>query len=92
MSGFYAYLVARGDAGIETNPVPRGLATRRDGGSRRTRTVPLVRVPVRLPKILAPEEVDALFGALRSHRDRAVVAAMVFGGLRRCEVLGAAPR
>ena len=87
VSGLYAYLVARGDAGIDTNPVPRGLATRRSG-SRRARTVPLVRVPVRLPKILSPAEVDALFGALRTHRDRAMVAAMVFGGLRRCEVLG----
>ena len=27
-------------------------------------------------------------GALRTHRDPAMVAAMVFGGLRRCEVLG----
>ena len=27
-------------------------------------------------------------GALRTHRDRAMVAAMVLGGLRRCEVLG----
>ena len=26
--------------------------------------------------------------ALRTHRDRAMVAAMVLGGLRRCEVLG----
>ena len=87
VSGFYAYLVARGDAGVETNPVPRGLATRR-GGSRRTTTVPLVRVRKRLPEILAPAEVDALFAALRTSRDRTIVAAMVFGGLRRCEVLG----
>lgn len=87
VSGFYAYLVARGDAGVDVNPVPRGLATRR-GGSRRTTTVPLVRVRKRLPEILTPAEVDALFGALRTSRDRAIVAAMVFGGLRRCEVLG----
>jgi integrase/recombinase XerD len=32
--------------------------------------------------------VDALTAALRTHRDRAMVAAMVLGGLRRCEVLG----
>jgi site-specific recombinase XerD len=32
--------------------------------------------------------VDALTGALRTYRDRAMVAAMVLGGLRRCEVLG----
>jgi site-specific recombinase XerD len=41
-----------------------------------------------LPRILTPPEVDELTGALRTHRDRAMVAAMVFGGLRRCEVLG----
>jgi site-specific recombinase XerD len=86
VSGFYAYLVARGDAGVRTNPVPRGLSTRRRGG--RTKTVPLVRVPRTLPKILSPAEVDALIGALRTHRDRAMVFAMVLGGLRRCEVLG----
>ena len=41
-----------------------------------------------MPRILTPGEVDALIGALRTHRDRAMVAAMVLGGLRRCEVLG----
>ncbi|HEU4489303.1 MAG TPA: tyrosine-type recombinase/integrase [Jiangellales bacterium] len=41
-----------------------------------------------LPRVLAPGQVDALTGALRTHRDRAMVAAMVLGGLRRCEVLG----
>ena len=41
-----------------------------------------------LPRILTPAEVDALMAALRTHRDRAMVAAMVLGGLRRCEVLG----
>jgi integrase/recombinase XerD len=86
VSGFYAYLVAWGDTPVETNPVPKGLSTRRRGG--RVRTVPLVRVPRTLPKILAPGEVDALVGALRTRRDRAMVFAMVFGGLRRCEVLG----
>lgn len=29
-----------------------------------------------------------MLGALRTHRDRAMVYAMVLGGLRRCEVLG----
>jgi site-specific recombinase XerD len=32
--------------------------------------------------------VRALLDALRTHRDRAMVLAMVVGGLRRCEVLG----
>jgi integrase/recombinase XerD len=88
VSGFYAYLVARGDTPVAVNPVPRGLATRRSGGSVKSHTVPLVRVPRTLPKILAPLEVDALVGALRSWRDRAMIDAMLLGGLRRCEVLG----
>jgi site-specific recombinase XerD len=50
--------------------------------------VPLVRTTRTLPRILSPAEVDALTSALRTHRDRAMVAAMVLGGLRRCEVLG----
>lgn len=86
ISGFYAYLVARGDTPVTANPVPRGLSTRRRGGRRRQ--VPLVRVPRTLPKILSPAEVTALLGALRTDRDRAMVYAMVLGGLRRCEVLG----
>jgi len=86
VSGFYAYMIARGDTAVGTNPVPRGLSTRRRGG--RSQSVPLVRVPRTLPKILSPAEVDALIGALRSHRDRAMVFAMLLGGLRRCEVLG----
>src|SRR5207248_8439127 len=35
-----------------------------------------------------PPDVDALLGALRTRRDRAMVEVMLFGGLRRCEVLG----
>jgi integrase len=72
---------------VAANPVPRGLPTRRER-SRPGQGVPLVRAVRRLPRILAPAEVDALMAALRTHRDRAMVAAMVLGGLRRCEVLG----
>jgi site-specific recombinase XerD len=85
VSGFFAYLQARGD--VAANPVPRGLPTRRER-SRPGQGVPLTRRTRRLPRILTPEEVDALTASLRTHRDRAMVAAMVFGGLRRCEVLG----
>lgn len=88
VSGFYAYLVARGDTAVAANPVPRGLSTRRRGGPKRSRTVPLVRVPRTLPRVLDPAEVDRLIAALRTHRDRGMVEAMVLGGLRRCEVLG----
>jgi integrase/recombinase XerD len=38
--------------------------------------------------VLSPVEVDGLVGALRTDRDRAMIDAMLFGGLRRCEVLG----
>jgi site-specific recombinase XerD len=85
ISGFFAYLQARED--VTANPVPRGLPTRRER-SRPGQGVPLTRRTRRLPRILTPAEVDALTAALRTHRDRAMVAAMVLGGLRRCEVLG----
>jgi integrase/recombinase XerD len=85
VSGLYGFLHARGD--VMVNPVPRGLPTRRER-QRPGKGVPLVRVPRMLPQVLGPAEVDALTAALRTHRDRAMVAAMVLGGLRRCEVLG----
>jgi integrase/recombinase XerD len=86
IAGFYAFVIARGDTPVTANPVPRGLSTRRRGG--RSTTVPLVRVPRELPKILDPVGARALLDALRTHRDRAMVLAMLLGGLRRCEVLG----
>jgi integrase/recombinase XerD len=87
VAGLFEYLLARGDAGVAGNPVPRGLASRRPG--RRGRGgVRLVRTPRTLPRVLSPAEVDALVGALRTRRDRAMVLAMLLGGLRRCEVLG----
>jgi integrase/recombinase XerD len=87
VAGLFEYLLARGDAGVMSNPVPRGLASRRSG--RRGRGgVRLVRTPKTLPRVLSPADVDRLLGALRTRRDRAMVLAMLLGGLRRCEVLG----
>jgi site-specific recombinase XerD len=85
VSGLFAFLQARGD--VVANPVPRSLPTRRER-SRPRQGVPLLRSARTLPTILSPDQVDALICALRTHRDRAMVAAMVLGGLRRCEVLG----
>lgn len=85
VSGLFAYLIVRGDAGIVDNPVPRGLATRRSmtrGGG-----VPLIRTPRTLPRVLSPVDADALVAGARSCRDRAMILAMLLGGLRRCEVL-----
>jgi hypothetical protein len=42
-----------------------------------------VRVPRTLPRILSPWEADRLVAALRTHRDRAMVLAMLLAGLRR---------
>ncbi len=50
--------------------------------------VPLIRAPRTLPRVIGPGEADAFIGALRTHRDQAMVEAMLLGGLRRCEVLG----
>lgn len=85
VSGLYSYLVVT--ERVDRHPVPRGLVTHRD--NRRQRGgVPLVRPARRLPQVLNPEEVVALIDALRTWRDRAMVEAMVLGGLRRVEVLG----
>jgi hypothetical protein len=87
VAGLFDYLIVRDDAGVERNPVPRGLAGRRTR-QRGRGGVRLVRRPRTLPKVLSPVEVDALLGALRTQRDRAIVLAMLLGGLRRCEALG----
>jgi integrase len=86
IAGLFEYLIVRGDAGIDRNPVPRGLAGRR--AQRGRGGVRLVRRPRTLPRVLSPVEVDWLLGALRTQRDRAIVLAMLLAGLRRCEVLG----
>lgn len=83
VSGLFGYLVIIGER--TSNPVPRGLATRRRG---RRGGAPLVRTPRTLPRVLEPNEVNALLGALRRWRDRAMLEAMVLGGLRACEVIG----
>jgi integrase/recombinase XerD len=88
VSGLFDYLAARGDAGVVTNPVPRGLATRGRRGRPGVRGVALIRAPRTLPRVLEPADAEAFLTALRTHRDRAMAQAMLLGGLRRCEVLG----
>jgi site-specific recombinase XerD len=84
ISGLFGFLLACGE--VEANPVPRGLSNRKR--TRTDRGTPLVRTPRTLPTILEPAEVDALLESCRRWRDRAMVEAMVFGALRRAEVLG----
>jgi integrase len=78
----------RGERVVRLEDGEAGLAARRPGVRRGRGGMPLIRTPRTLPRVLAPAEVDALRAALRTHRDRAMVDAMVLGGLRRCEVLG----
>jgi len=84
VTSLFDYLIARGLC--DRQPVPRSMTPR----SRSLRGSPLVRAPKRLPRILAPDEVVALTGALRTQRDRAMVTLMVRAGLRRCEVRASA--
>ena len=69
----------------EEEPAPHGLSTR---SPNRLGPCRLIRTPQTLPRVIDPDEADALLAALRKHRDRAMVQAMLLGGLRRCEVLG----
>lgn len=85
ISGLFGYLMTRDDLAIDRNPVPTGLANRRRSGNR---GAPLLRTPRTLPRVLGPSEVEAVLGAVNTARDRAMVLAMLLGGLRRCEVLG----
>jgi integrase len=88
ISGLFAYLVVRGTFRVDRNPVPRGMATRRPSGQPGRWTTALIRAPSTLPRILSPTDADRFVAALRTQRDRAMVEAMLLGGLRRCEVLG----
>jgi site-specific recombinase XerD len=85
LSGLYGYLIAIGQ--VTVSPVVRGAATRASR-NRGRRATPMVRPVRRLPRVLEPTEVIALLGVLRRWRDRAMIEAMVLGGLRRSEVLG----
>ena len=85
VSGFYAHLVALGEA--TANPVQRGMAVR-SPVTRDRRVVPLVRPVRQLPRVLEVGQVNALLASLRTKRDRAIVEAMLLAGLRRSEALG----
>lgn len=91
--GLFEYLVMCGER--DTNPVP--AARRAAGRGRRNGLLGhvaarsrsggrLVRQPDRLPESLPSADVNAFFADLETHRDRAVVLAMVLGGLRAAEV------
>jgi len=95
--GLFEHLVMVGDR--TDNPVPAarrssGLRAPRRGvlghlGSSRPRSGgQLVRAERRLPESIAPGDVNAFLADLITYRDRAIVLAMVLGGLRAGEVRG----
>jgi site-specific recombinase XerD len=86
---------------LADNPVPRarrssGLRVVRRGMLGHTVRVPrsgamggrLVGQPSRLPESLDADDVAVFLADLNTHRDRAIVLAMVLGGLRSAEVRG----
>ena len=93
--GLFEHMVTVGDR--EENPVP---AARRSSGwrapshgmlghvssGRARRGGRLVRQPQRLPESLDVVDVRAFLADLETHRDRAILLVMVFGGLRAGEV------
>jgi site-specific recombinase XerD len=94
---FFEYLVMTGAR--SDNPVPsprRGQGIRPAargllghlGPGRQRRGGRLVRQPRRLPESLAALDVEVFTASLRIHRDRAMVLAMLLGGLRAAEVRG----
>jgi integrase/recombinase XerD len=87
VSSFYVYLLARADTSVTRNPVPRGLATRRER-SRPRQGVPLVRNVKTLPRVLSPADVDALVSAMRTERDKAMIQAMLLVGCVVARCLG----
>jgi len=95
--GLFEYLVMTGE--LSASPVPagrrssglrvpaRGLLGHLGPGRRRSGGQ-LVRAERRLPESLDPGDVTAFLASLGTHRDRAIVLAMLLGGLRSAEVRG----
>lgn len=94
--GMFEYAVMIGARGDNPVPAPRrssGMRARPQGllGHVKTRRERagggrLVRQPRRLPDSLEPDEVVDFLTDLNTHRDRAMVLAMLQGGLRAAEV------
>jgi len=100
-SSFYEWAIAAGEYAEPENPLRReidpalarvperhqpfvGTATRQRPGRRTVR----VRLPMRLPRPLEGEEVQAVLDSLGTLRDLAMTLLMLDGGLRPGEVLG----
>lgn len=88
ISTLYSYLLVRGDTPLRSNPVPRGLPVRgQSWNGQYNKVTPLLRTPRTLPQVLESEELNRFLRSLRTQRDRAMIFLMLFGGLRKAEVI-----
>ena len=100
ISSFYEYFIVAGQFSERENPILQvedpALARVADrhrpfmGGASRQhplRRAIRVRTVERLPRPLAPDQIEALLASLRCWRDKAIVLLMLQGGLRPGEVL-----
>lgn len=93
--GMFEYAVMCGDVAVNPVPAPRrstGLRARRRGllghVAKRRPAAPgrLVRQDRPLPESVEADDIKVFLADLNTHRDRAVVLAMLLGGLRASEV------
>lgn len=93
--GMFEYAVMCGDVAVNPVPAPRrstGLRARRRGllghvqPRRPAAPARLVRQDRPLPESLDVDDIEVFLADLNTHRDRAVVLAMLLGGLRASEV------
>ena len=93
--GMFEYAVMCGDVAVNPVPAPRrstGLRARRRGllghVQRRRPAAPgrLVRQDRPLPESVEVDDIEVFLADLNTHRDRAIVLAMLLGGLRASEV------
>jgi integrase/recombinase XerD len=98
IGSFYEYWIDRESRPL-VNPVPRDPVRGRygpqwafdDDPRTRTRVRYNPPLPRRRPRAMSDEQWTALFGALKSHRDRAIVAVLVASGARAGELLRLRP-
>lgn len=93
---FYEFWIERG-AGPLVNPVPQERTNGRRPNAHHNPLEPFrpqgrlrynPPIPKRRPRVISDPRWDELFAALRSDRDRAIVAIVISNGIRAAELLG----
>ncbi|MGH3757194.1 tyrosine-type recombinase/integrase [Actinophytocola sp.] len=93
---FYEFWIERGEGPL-VNPVPQERTNGRRPNAHHNPLEPFrpqgklrynPPVPKRRPRVISDQRWDELFAALRSDRDRAIVAIVISNGIRAAELLG----